>query len=236
MPETNIPVEYAVNWLCRMAAIDGVVSARERKLLQEFASTYGLDSNSLIRQAYAISNEVQTPEVETVDPREHAGRKFEEFVVSLCSDKSRFRLLAWRGDKISGETYALDTLLPDLHLRHSLDAAVVEYFVECKYRTTLKDGILDLTTQLGRYRKLSSAKYNTELFIAVGVGGSPSNPAHFYVIPSRMIKRKAVIHLNNFYKCLCPSDADGWHKYLNHYFNKWVLPFKAQQALRNDNP
>lgn len=218
----KIHVEYAANWLCRMAAVDGVVSARERKLLTEFAGHYDLDATALIRRAYAITKDMSVPEVEAIDPRALAGRKFEEFVVSLCSDKKRFKLLAWRGDKISGSTYAIDNLLPDLHLRHRLDTKVVEYFVECKYHSSLKDGILDLTGKLGRYRSASAA-LNSELFIALGVGGTPSNPGQFFVIPSRMIKDGHVVQIEKFSTCLCSLSADDFHNYINDFFNKRVF-------------
>lgn len=223
MTDKHISLEFAANWLCRMASIDGVVSARECNLLSHFAGIYNLDATTLIRKAQTYSKEVTIPEVEIIDSRELMGRKFEEFVVSLCSDKKRFSLLEWRGDKISGEIYALDSLLPDLKIRHKLEHNVVEYFVECKYRSILKNNTLDLTSQLGRYRRMSSAKHNSELFIALGVGGSPSAPAQFYIIPSRMIKRDAVLNLDNFSKCLCSTSVDSFHNYINHFFNKRVF-------------
>lgn len=224
----SITIDYAANWLCRMAAADGVVSARERKLLTDFAGHYGLDAKVLIRRAYAMSKEATDSEVEAIDRRAFAGRKFEEFVVSLCADKNRFKLLAWRGDKISGTIYAEDTLMPDLHLRHRLDAKEVEYYVECKYRTTLCDGKLDLTRQLKRYRRMSSAKDNTDLFIAVGIGGTPSAPEKFYIIPSRMIKHDHVLNIENFSKCLCQTSGTDFHNYINHFYNKRVFRIPDQ--------
>ena len=96
----TIKIQEAAKWLARLAAVDGVVSPRERQILKEFADTYGVDVKYLYRYAFAIAHEVAEPEVEYLNPSEYKGRKFEEFVVSLCADKSRFHLLAWRGDKI----------------------------------------------------------------------------------------------------------------------------------------
>lgn len=205
-----------------MAAADGVVSARERKVLSEFAAHYGLVATKLIRRAYAMAKENATPEVEVVDPRALAGRKFEDFVVSLCSDKKRFKLLAWRGDKISGSTYAIENLLPDLRIRHSLDTKVVEYFVECKYRSSVKNSVLDLTDRLSRYRA-ASAEHKCELFFAIGVGGSPTNPEQFFMIPSRLIKGGHVLNLEDYASCLCPLSGDDFHNYINHFFHTRVF-------------
>lgn len=217
-----ISLEEASQWLVSMAATDGVVSASESKLLKAFAKCHNIDYNALLTKARAIADGIDVPEVETVDIREMKGRIFEEFIVSLCFDKSRFRLLAWRGDKISGNTYALDTLMPDLHIRHFIDGSTVEYYIECKYRTTLTDDTLDLSSQLGRYRRMSSAKTNSELFLAIGLGGTPSNPDELYIIPSRMIKKDYIIKLKNFSKCRCAQDPESFHNYINHFYQKRV--------------
>lgn len=203
MNDKSINKYSTIKWMARLAASDGVMASAERKVLTKFAATYILDTSKIIRLAYGFSNDFDK-QVEVVDPNERKGREFEAFVVSLCSDKSRISVLAWRGDKNSGDTYALENRLPDLHLRHRLDAAEVEYLVECKYRSSLPDGVLDLTDQLSRYRRLGSVGLNSEVFIALSIGGTPSNPEQLYIIPSRMIKRDAIIKVANFEKCLCP--------------------------------
>lgn len=225
MSDTAININEAAQWLAKLAASDGVITPAERKVLSDFAKTHGIDPAKIIRLAYGLSNNF-AQEVEIADPNEIKGRQFEQFVVSLCSDKSRFKLLAWRGDKISGSTYAAETLLPDLHLRHRLDAADVEYLIECKYRSTWGEDGLDLSSQYVRYH--NAAKDNgVELFIALGIGGTPSNPDEFYVIPGRMVKLDKKIDRDRFVKCACPNTPDGFHNYINHYFNKRV--FKISQ-------
>lgn len=222
-----ISVREAARWLAAMAATDGVVTPNERRLIKDFADTYGIEVKSLYRMAYAIANNVDVPEVEFVSRCEKVGRMFEDYVVSLCSDRSRFKLLAWRGDKINGETYALENLLPDLRLRHRLDESEVEYLVECKYRSSWGDNGVDLSRQYDRY--LNAAKERrVELFIALGIGGSPSDPDEFYLIPARMIKSDMKIVRDRFNKCRCPKDPIGFHAYINHYFNKRV--FKKQKG------
>ena len=220
MSDTLTPY-VAARWLARVAASDGAISPSERKVLSEFAKTYGLDPAKIIRLAYGLSNDFEQ-EVEIADPSEIKGRQFEQFVVSLCSDKSRFNLLAWRGDKISVSTYAAENLLPDLHLRHWLDAAEVEYLVECKYRSTWGEDGIDLSSQYVRYH-FAAKDIGKELFIALGVGGTPSNPNEFFMIPGRMVKLDKKIDRDRFIKCACPKTPDGFHNYINHYFNKRVF-------------
>lgn len=221
MEETLISPSTAARWLARMAAADGAISPTERKVLADFARAYNLDPAKIIRMAYGMSNEFQQ-EVVLADRNEIKGWQFEQFVVSLCADKSRFSLLAWRGDKISGSTYAAETLSPDLHLRHRLDTAVVEYLVECKYRSSLGEDGIDLSAQFKRYR-FAAKDSGLELFIALGIGGTPSDPAELLLVPGRMVKFDNKIDRKRFSKCLCPKTPDGFHAYINHYFHKRVF-------------
>ena len=119
----ELKITDMARWMALMASTDGVVSSSERKVLKDFAKAYGLDSNKLYRMAFAFANDVDYPEVEEVSINEIKGRRFEEFVVSLCSDRTRFKLLAWRSDKIVGDTYAahpfwgnfeIETLVDDI--------------------------------------------------------------------------------------------------------------------------
>ena len=114
-------------WMALMASTDGVVSSSERKVLKDFAKAYGLDSNKLYRMAFAFANDVDYPEVEEVSISEIKGRRFEQFVVSLCSDKTRFKLLAWRSDKIVGNTYAA----PYYYMHGQCDARRSIYLYSC---------------------------------------------------------------------------------------------------------
>ena len=218
----SISINNAARWLATMAASDGVVTPSERKVLKEFARHFNLEPTSLYRMAHAIANNVDVPEVEFVNPHEFKGRKFEDFVVSLCSDKSRFKLLAWRGDKISEKTYALDILLPDLHLRHRLDGQEVEYLIECKYRSSWGEDGIDLSSQFVRYH-FAAKERKMELFIALGVGGTPSNPDEFFLVPGRMVKLDKKIDRDRFIKCSCPKDPEAFHEYINHYYHRRVF-------------
>lgn len=157
----TLTIKDVARWLAMMAATDGVVTPSERMLLKEFAELHGIIPNSLLRMAHAIANNVDIPEVEFVNKSTMKGRMFEKFVVRLTSDSSRFTHLNWSSDKyVDG---ILDTLMPDLYLRHRLDFGTVEYYVECKYRSSLPDGTLDISTQLNRYHRMISANTKKEL-------------------------------------------------------------------------
>lgn len=119
---TSASVREAAQWMARMAATDGVVTPSERLLLKKFCESYGIAANSILRMAHAIVNKVEIPEVEFISQSEMKGRKFEEFVVHLASDSSRFTLLNWSSDKYVDGVCSLDSLMPDLYLRHQLDS------------------------------------------------------------------------------------------------------------------
>ena len=151
------------------------------------------------------------------------GRQFEELVVSFLADKSIYRLLAWRSDKIVDGIYAAENLLPDLEIMQRIGDVEVEYFVECKYRSSWdSNGKVDLSKQFLRYRNFAK-DCGKELFIALGVGGTPDKPEVFYLIPSRMFNYYHDVPKDRFTPCICEPTADAYYKYVCHYFNKRVF-------------
>lgn len=222
MTKEKISLIDAARWIAKMAATDGAITPSERSVLSEFAKEYGLDVGKIIRWSYALKNEVEVPEVELIDRNEQKGHMFESFVVSLIADKSLFRLLAWRSDKIIGDTYAIENLYPDLHISHRLDHGEVDYFIECKYRTSWGSDGIDLSGQFNRYH-FHAKDRGKELFIALGVGGTPNAPDEFYLIPGRMVRLDKKIDAKRFAKCRCNQTPEALNAYINHYFNKRVI-------------
>ena len=213
--EPTISIREAAKWLARMAAKDGVVSSNEKMLLKEFAEKYDLDPDTLCKMAQAAANDVEIPEVELISSSKWKGRKFEEFVVSLCSDKSCFTLLSWRSDKATGELYPIDNLMPDLYIRHRSDDGKMEFYIECKYRSYLNDGTLDISSQLDRYRQMISA--NHRLFIALGVGGHPYDPETFYLIPDEHISDEGIIDIDKCENFRCDNSPEAFHLRISEY-------------------
>ncbi len=212
--DESIPILEAAKWLARMAAKDGVVSANERKLLKEFAEKYDLDYKYLYRLAHANSTDVEIPEVELISASKWKGRKFEEFIVSLCSDKSCFKLLSWRSDKTCGDTYPIDSLMPDLHIRYSSDDMEIEYFIECKFRSKLPDGILDLSNHIDRYRRMTESNKPHRLILALGIGGTPNNPDSLYIIPDESIPDDGIINIEDCKVFFCNITPESFRTYL----------------------
>lgn len=184
----SISIYEAAKWLAEMAGADGEITPIEWKVMKSFADTYGVDFTKLARISYAISG-ANKQEVQYVNANEMKGRQFEELIVSFLADKSIYRLLAWRSDKIIDGIYAAENLLPDLEIKQRIGDVEVGYFVECKYRSSWDSyAKVDLSKQFLRYRKFAK-ECGKELFIALGVGGSPDKPDAFYLIPSRMFNR-----------------------------------------------
>lgn len=225
----KINIDEAAKWLARMASIDGEITPNERRVLKEFAETYGADVNYLYRLAHAKAKEVSLPEVVPQSPSEAKGRLFEEFIVGLCCDKSRIRILAWRSDKIAHGVYAAENCMPDLHLQHRLDEQTVEYLVECKYRSSWGDKGIDLSDCFARYHH-SAKDAGLQLFIALGVGGSSSNPDDFLIVPDSMVRFDKIIDRHRFSKCHCNKTPEAYHNYIQQYFCNRI--FKKTIKLR----
>ena len=124
-------------------------------------------------------------------PKSHhyeQGLLFEEYIKNLF-DQDIFKLKRWRKSfKVPVDTYIGDMSGPDLELmfkgRNSKPFAV-----ECKYRTRFYDGMLGWASenQIKKYVEFQNKKPMTVL-IAIGVGGTASNPMKLFITPLDHIK------------------------------------------------
>ena len=62
-----------------------------------------------------------------------------------------------------------------------------------------------------------------ELFIALGVGGTPSDHEELFLIPGRMVKLDKKIDRARFIKCICGKSSEDYHKYIAHYYQKRIF-------------
>jgi hypothetical protein len=111
------------------------------------------------------------------------GRIFEDFIVTLFNERN-FRLLEWRSDKrASNGVFPLSSSYPDLEFR-SLGKKNYRFAVECKWRNKFYDGMVDWATQnqINSYKDFQYQN-NISVFVAIGVGGLPSNPEKLFVTP-----------------------------------------------------
>ncbi|TMI65369.1 MAG: hypothetical protein E6H07_05460 [Bacteroidetes bacterium] len=111
------------------------------------------------------------------------GFHFENYMVTLFN-KRKFRLLEWRGDKIASNGVSpLSNSWPDLVFA-SLGKKKFHFAVECKWRKQFFEGGTDWAD---RYKIDSYLEYqrdkNMRVYVAIGVGGTASNPEKLFVTP-----------------------------------------------------
>lgn len=166
---------------------------------------------------------------EVMAPKEK-GDAFEDFVVNLLADW-RLKLLDRTQDKVSSAgVFAESCMNPDLHVQQKRGESNIDYYIECKYRSRWKDGEVAFDDlQFNRYRKFQRDNHR-KVIIALGVGGSPSAPATFMLVPLDSIKNNVVKKVSTGY-CINPSSTD-LVEYMDTYFSKVFS--KAKHKPAND--
>ncbi len=136
------------------------------------------------------------------------GEQFEKFVVKKF-DKRYFNLKEWRGDKEINGISAETNQYPDLEFEFHLKRIKKIFAVECKWRQNFyKNGIQwSKTEQVARYNTYATEK-KIPVFVVIGVGGTPDNPAEIFVVPLKSLKYPYVKHDN----------LAKWKKELGHNF------------------
>ena len=109
------------------------------------------------------------------------GRLFEEYVKNLFSEKN-FKLKMWRKSRlIAPDTFISDISYPDLELVFIRNLHY-PFAVECKWRKRFYKGKIDWATQ-NQINKYIEFDKKMRVFIAIGIGGTPSNPEKLFVTP-----------------------------------------------------
>lgn len=113
------------------------------------------------------------------------GDDFENFVAKQFNNNSDYTVISWTGDKMRKyNVYVESDSGPDLKIRH--EPTQEEFYIECKYRSTLHKGKYKWTNDEQRKRYLDFDSNNKEPFyIALGLGGSPSKPDKVFCVPLR---------------------------------------------------
>jgi hypothetical protein len=114
---------------------------------------------------------------------EDKGRAFEEFIVDKFP-RDRFHLVEWRSDKKSNGRFPESSKWPDLQLELKLNGQKYPFAVECKWRNDFWKGIIEWArdAQMSTYQEFQVSR-EMPVFIALGVGGTPSNPRDLFIIP-----------------------------------------------------
>lgn len=111
------------------------------------------------------------------------GHVFECYVVERFS-KDYFTLLEWRSDKYHEGRYAESNKLPDLEYRFTTSYHDFPIAIECKWRADFFKGRIEWAKgyQLSNYRRYERER-GVPVFVIVGVGGQPNDPAAVYIVP-----------------------------------------------------
>jgi hypothetical protein len=151
------------------------------------------------------------------------GFLFEDYIVTLFDNKSgRFRLLTWRSDKkASNGVLAESNSYPDLEFCF-IDRKK-RFAIECKWRHRFYDGKLAWAkkNQIEIYREYE-IENKIPVFIAIGVGGHPSDPAQLFVTPLSHIQRYPEV----FKSHLVPYTSDPAQRFF--YDAKQLTLFQEQ--------
>lgn len=113
------------------------------------------------------------------------GNAFEDFVIAKICSINGTKLLSKTSDYHKDGISAADNVEPDLKFSYQLK----NFAVECKWR---KEFIADKISwakdyQINNYNKYQKEKA-TLVFVALGIGGTASQPEHLYIIPLSRLK------------------------------------------------
>lgn len=127
------------------------------------------------------------------DPYEK-GRLFEQYIIDLFS-KKRFRVDKWReSKKLTTPEQWDDCSNPDIELTFHRNKTH-RFAVECKWRNAFDVGKIKWATesQIEIYKRFQR-KLNMPVFVAIGVGGHPSEPQNLFVTPLCNIEEKPIVY------------------------------------------
>ena len=121
------------------------------------------------------------------------GQAFEQYVVSRFG-KKYWSINEWRSDKGVDGRYAESNMNPDLEMKLKLKDGEHLVAIECKWRKSVPaNGKVKWSypEQIKRYNAYSQSK-GIPVFVAIGLGGTPSAPAHLYMVPLSALKEPQV--------------------------------------------
>lgn len=128
------------------------------------------------------------------DPQKTAfnkGREFENFIESLFSKKEG-RFVPVKHDSASALIFgrsAARAAYPDLKfIFQTRYGGTNKFAVECKWRASFVNGCITWATEYQVRNYLAFQKnYRIPVFVAIGIGGMPSDPERLFVTPLQII-------------------------------------------------
>lgn len=160
----------------------------ENRLSGSNTATTGVSASA---EDAATTKSANNHNSETLSAKEK-GDLFEDFTVNLLADW-RLKLLDRTQDKMSSSGVVAESCKqPDLHVQQKRGKSNIDYYLECKYRSDWYNGsIIFEDWQIKRYRDFQSDSHR-KVIIVLGVGGTPSKPATFMLVPLDSIKDNSI--------------------------------------------
>lgn len=153
------------------------------------------------------------------------GNDFEGYVANIFKDRSVFSVKNWyQGVTSSDGVYAESNLNPDFEIEQKFSEDFkVRYWIECKYRSFFKDGKVDIeAAQLQRYKE-KQGETRQKVLLAIGIGGNPSSPSDFYLVPvDSVLNHDMTPDYLSAFKLENPSE--NFKSQIETYFREEVFP------------
>lgn len=111
------------------------------------------------------------------------GSLFEEYIISLFNQK-HFKVKEWRkSERFFDNVIPYGHCLPDFELIF-MGKREHNFAVECKWKKEFKNGKIQWAdqTKIDIYKKFQKER-KLIVFVAIGIGGHPSNPNKLFVTP-----------------------------------------------------
>jgi hypothetical protein len=180
LKKRNKKEEIIITGLSEETKSESLIQAPLREM-----QTVIIDKNVVEKVKIAVLDEIKGS-ISEVSSEKKKGDDFENYIVTLFNPKAqRFLLKEWRSDKIADNgIYALSSHNPDLEFQFIDGSRSYSFAVECKWRSKFQHREIDWAKpyQIQNYISYQE-KNNIPVFIAIGVGGKPSEPEQLFVAP-----------------------------------------------------
>ena len=146
------------------------------------------------------------------------GNDFEDYVANIFH-KQGLRIKEWNKGSVTDEgAFAENALNPDMFIVDNSGDQSLEYWIECKFRSSLPAAGFELKEyQLNRYADVQRNS-KRKVLVALGLGGSPKDPDSFYIVPIDSLKRFKHIPEKYLTKYVVPYPESSLNKYIRNYF------------------
>lgn len=154
------------------------------------------------------------------------GNNFEDFIANTLKANS-IRIKEWNKGAVTDEgAFADNALNPDFFLLDAEGKVNLEYWLECKYRSSIPGRGFELNDyQITRYQQIQKDS-KRKILICLGVAGEPSAPSKIYIIPLDTLIRYKHMPEKYLSSYEIPNPRVSLKKHIRDYFYQQV--FKKQ--------